>query len=155
MLKAYSSLGVTGIWIHAVLRDFYPAEGAEEFSLGWETRLKNLREIVERCTRYGLKLFLYFNEPRAMPMEFYEKFPSWGGWTLPDGSGRTMCTTRSGEVLSYLEKGMEFLFSQVKGLGGIFCIAMSESPTHCFYANSREKCSFCSKVPGEKILADI
>ena len=155
LLKAYSSLGITGIWIHAVLRDFYPAEGAEEFSLGWETRLKNLREIVERCTRYGLKLFLYFNEPRAMPMEFYEKFPSWGGWTLPDGSGRTMCTTRSGEVLSYLEKGMEFLFSQVKGLGGIFCIAMSESPTHCFYANSREKCPFCSKVPGEKILADI
>ena len=155
LLQAYSELGITGIWTHAVLRDFFPLNGAEEFSLYWERRLENLNKVAAKCRQYGLELFLYFNEPRSMPMQFYEKFPHWGGWKLPDDKGMTMCTTRTNEVLKYLEDGMYFLFSRVPALGGIFSIAMSENPTHCFYSNHKELCPYCREVPGEKIIADV
>lgn len=155
LLRAYSAMGITGIWIHALLYLFYPIKGAEEFSLHWEKRLQNLKKVAKKCKEYGLELFLYFNEPRSMPMAFYEKKPHWGGWKLPTGDGMTMCINRSPEVLEYLEKGMEFLFGNVPDLGGIFAITMSENPTNCFYSNQKENCPYCKDVPGEKIIADI
>ncbi len=155
LLKEYAALGVQGIWIHAMLRNFYPVPGAEEYSQGREIRLKNLREIVARCRKYGIGVYLYFNEPRFMPKEFYRKFPHWGGWELPDGSSMTICTTRTQEPLLWLENGIRFLFSEIRGLAGLFCIAMSESPTNCNYASSKEKCPYCKDVPAEKIIADV
>lgn len=155
LLSIYASLGIKGIWIHAVLHNFYPVKGAEEYSENYQKRMENLKKVAAKCKKYGLELFLYFNEPRSMPMDFYKKFPHWGGWALPDGSTMTMCTNRSKEVLQYLEEGMEYLFTQVKELGGIFCITMSENPTNCFYSNHKEHCPFCKDVPGEKIIADI
>lgn len=154
LLEQYASLGVKGVWIHALLRHFYPVPGGEEYSAGRERRLENLRRAVARLKKYGLKLYLYFNEPRALPAAFYLKHPEWGGWELP-GGGRTVCTTRSPEPLKWLEAGMEFLFSGVRELGGIFAIVMSENPTNCNYASSREKCPFCKSVPPESILAEI
>ena len=154
LLEQYASLGVKGIWMHALLRHFYPAAGSEEYSVGREKRLYNLKQIVARLKKYGLKLYLYFNEPRFFPPEFYRKHPDWGGWEFSDGS-MTVCTTRTPEPLQWLENGMEFLFSEVKELAGIFCIVMSESPTNCNYASCREKCASCRSVQPEKILADI
>ena len=154
LLEQYASLGVKGVWIHALLRHFYPVPGGEEYSRGREKRLENLRRVVARLKKHGLKLYLYFNEPRALPESFCLKHPEWCGWELP-GGGKTVCTTRSPEPLKWLERGMEYLFSNVGELGGIFAIVMSENPTNCNYASSREKCPFCKSVPPESILAEI
>ena len=155
LLQQYASMGVQGVWMHALLRHFYPVPGAEEYSCGRETRLNNLKKIVERCGKYGLGVYLYFNEPRFMPRPFYDKFPQWAGWDLLDGTSKTICTNRTDEPLQWLENGMKFLFSEVKNLAGLFCITMSENPTHCNYSSMREKCPYCKDVPQEKIIADI
>lgn len=155
LLEQYASMGVRGVWIHALLRDFYPVPGAEEYSQGRESRLENLRKIVARCKKYGIGVYLYLNEPRFMPSGFYRKFPHWGGWELPDGGSMTVCTTRTQEPLTWLEDGIRFLFSEVRDLAGLFCIAMSENPTNCNYASSKEKCPCCRNVPADKIIADV
>ena len=58
-------------------------------------------------------------------------------------------------MLTYLEEALFSLFSQVPELGGILTITMSENATNCHYDTKSAECPFCSKVPPEKIIADI
>ena len=43
----------------------------KNLSAGFEQRLERLRKFTERLDKYGIKLFLYLNEPRTMPEEFF------------------------------------------------------------------------------------
>lgn len=155
LLRQYASMGVRGVWMHALLRHFYPVAGAEEYSRGREIRLENLKKIVARCKRHGLGVYLYFNEPRFMPRPFYDKFPQWAGVELLNGTSKTICTSRTDEPLRWLENGMRFLFGEVKDLAGLLCITMSENPTHCNYSFQGAQCPYCKDVPQEKIIADV
>ena len=155
LLAQYASMGIRGVWMHALLYLLTPIPGAEEFSAGSEKRIANLKKIVERCARYGIKVYLYLNEPRCMPLDFYKKKPHWAGIDVPEQQTKTICTTRSPEPLQWLENSLKELFKRVRGLGGVFCITMSENPTNCNYRNKHEACPFCRPVEPEKILADI
>ena len=155
LLAQYASLGIKGVWMHALLYLLNPIPGAEEYSAGHEKRMANLKRIVERCAKYGIKVYLYLNEPRCMPLDFYEKKPHWGGQDVPRLQTKTICTTRSPEPLQWLEDSMRKLFSEAKGLGGVFCITMSENPTNCHCSARHDLCPFCREVPPEKILADV
>ena len=155
LLSQYASMGIKGVWIHALLYLLYPISGAEEYSAGHEKRLANLKKIVDRCAKYGLKVYLYLNEPRCMPLPFYEKKPHWGGLDVPANHTKTNCINRTPEVLEYLEDTMEKLFTDVKGLGGAFCITMSENATNCHYSCRAHECPYCSKVPPETIIANV
>lgn len=153
LLEQYRSIGICGVWFHALLYLLHPIRGAEEFSIGFEKRIANLKKIVERCKKYGIKVYLYFNEPRTMPEKFYKLKPHWKGVETQNIAAN--CTTRSPEVLQYLESAMEQLFTQVPELGGIFTITMSENATNCHWRSEGEKCPCCSKFPMAKVIADV
>ncbi len=153
LLSQYASMGIKGVWIHALLHKLVPIPGAEEFSLDWEKRMANLKMLIERCARYGIKLYLYFNEPRCMPMTFYDKKPEWAGF--PVRQSMTVCTTRTPEPLEWLETAMHRLFADAQGLGGVFAITMSENPTNCHFALESNQCPSCSKHAPEEIISSI
>ncbi|MBR2345060.1 MAG: hypothetical protein IKA71_04660 [Lentisphaeria bacterium] len=153
LLAQYASMGIKGVWLHALLYLLCPIPGAEEFSAGHDLRLKNLQLIAQRCAKYGIKIYLYLNEPRSMPPAFYEKFPHWGGRSVR--GTRTLCTAAAPEILEYLEHAMRFLFTQVPELGGALTITMSENPTHCHFDYHGSECPMCRNIPQEKIIADI
>ena len=155
LLEQYAAMGVKGIWLHAVLYLLCPIPGAESFSENWQTRRKTLKNLVLRCAEFGLKLYLYLNEPRAMPLPFYDLKPHWAGNDVPALATKMICTTRSGEVLEYLEQAMFSLWSEVPELGGAFCITMSENPTNCHYRFLSAECPYCSKTTPERLIADI
>ncbi len=155
LLAQYASLGINGIWMHALLHLLSPIPGAEEFSPGCEKRIANLRNIVARCGRYGIKVYLYLNEPRCMPMDFYAAKPLWAGRPVPERNTMTVCTTRSPEPLAWLENAVKTVFTLVPGLGGLLTITMSENPTNCHYDLHHEECPSCAGVPPEKIVADV
>src|SRR5688572_21359919 len=68
LLQRLSTVVVTGVWLQAVLRDLAPGGTTfPEFGAGHERRLANLRVLVERAKKYGIGVYLYMNEPRAMP----------------------------------------------------------------------------------------
>ncbi len=157
LLEQYASMGIQGIWIHALLYLLYPIPGAEEYSAGREKRLANLKRIIERCARYGIKLYLYLNEPRFMPAPFYDKKPEWRG-IKKDGDEDNIwhiCTTRTKEPLQWLESGLKWLFAEAKGLGGIFCINQSENPTSCHSHTNSYACPYCSKHLPEEIVSEV
>ena len=155
LLSQYASMGIKGVWMHAILYTLVPIPGAEEYSTGWEKRLANLKNIVDRCAKYGVKVYLYLNEPRCMPMSFYDKKPHWAGLSIPRNNTRCICTTASPEPLAYLEMAMEKIFTEARGLGGAFCITMSENATNCHFRISSHECPSCRNHLPEKIIADV
>ena len=155
LLACYRKLGINAVWAHALLHKFSPIAGAEEFSAGYQERRKNLKILVKRCEKYGIKLFLYFNEPRGINNAFFEKKPSWAGIDVPQLETKDVCTTATSEPLEWLEKGTEQLFAEAPGLGGILLITMSENPTNCHCRMKSRECPSCRNVAPAKIIADV
>lgn len=131
LLAAYAALGITGVWIQIVLYKLVPYPFDSGLSEGWEIRQEGMRYLTEKLKKYGLRLFLYFNEPRAMPNAFFEKYPQLKGMTNAAGTFSALCISRP-EVQAYLKDSAAMLARNVPLLGGVFTITASENLTNCY-----------------------
>lgn len=129
LLDAYAALGVNAIWFQTVLYSMVPFDKAPEYSDGYETRIKNLKSLIERASKYGIGIYIYLNEPRAMPFKFYDKYPDWKGAENDTADIYAICTSTS--ALDDLKERTAKLFRQVPDIAGIFTITASENFTHC------------------------
>ena len=155
LLEAYAVLGITGVWIHIVLYNLVPYPFDETLSRGWEIRQEGLRYLTEKLDRWGLRLFLYFNEPRAMPMAFFEKRPELLGMANAAGTLGTLCVSRP-EVQAYLRDSAAMLAGNIPLLGGIFTITASENLTNCYSHvayGERTACPRCRDMTHEESFA--
>lgn len=139
LLESYKKLGINGLWTQAVLYQLTEFPFEPSVSKGYEKRLANLKDFVARCKKYGIKLFLYLNEPRSMPDEFYKKYPQFAGHT--HDTGRLCLCTSAKEVRDYLTNNIEWLCRQVPDIGGFFTITRSENPTNCYSHSTPETCT--------------
>jgi len=128
-LDRLAGCGVNGVWIQAVLNTLAPSKIFTEFGRGSEIRLRNLNALVERARPFGIKVFLYLNEPRAMPPSFFEKHPGMKG---SPGQGMTCICTSVPEVREWIAGSLEHVVREVPEIGGFFSITMSENLTNCF-----------------------
>lgn len=156
LLKDYASAGITTIWLQGTLYTLVPWFGDSKYSDGWQIRLFNLGKLCRSAAKHGIKVYLYLNEPRSMPPEFFEKHPDWRGAMTADGLSFTLCTSRK-VVLEALKNGISELFRQTPELGGIFTVTMSENLTHCFSRPQDivEPCPHCSTREISEIVAEI
>lgn len=157
LLKDYAAAGINAVWMPALLYSLVPWFGESKYSENCEKRLENLRKLAKRLTKYGLKLILYINEPRAMPDEFFKLHPDWRGEKEAKQDLYALCTSNP-EVLQLLSKGIEKLFNAVPELGGLFCISMSENLTHCFSrlpAGARMSCDLCRERKPAEVVAEV
>ncbi|KKR03706.1 MAG: hypothetical protein UT30_C0021G0005 [Candidatus Uhrbacteria bacterium GW2011_GWF2_39_13] len=155
LLKQYSSMGIKGIWFQVILYLLYPIDGAKEFSEGYETRIKNLKKLVEKAKKYGIDVYLYLNEPRGMSDKFYLKHPEWKGIETEDKGIFTNCTTRSKSPLKWLENASHHVFKKIPDIAGAFLISMSENATHCHSRWKGDHCDYCKKRSLPEIIAEI
>ncbi len=153
LLQRLSDLGVNGVWLHVVLRQLAPGSIFPEFGAGHERRIENLRRLVERAKKYGIDIYLYMNEPRAMEASFFKNREEIKG--VQEGSFHTLCTSAP-EVRQWLTDSLTYVFKEVPGLGGVFTITASENLTNC-YSHSRTAagCPRCSKRPGPEVIAEV
>lgn len=149
LLDMYQKTGVTGVWLHGALSELSPYPFDPARSVGYETRRENMKALIERCKKYGIGLYLYLNEPRALPVGADQKFDH----LIGDPEKRTLCMENP-EVRVYLYNAVRDLCSEVQDLGGIFTITMSENPTHCNYRKVTA-CPVCKNVPPEKTASDV
>ena len=129
MLTALSDLGVNAIWKHIVLYELVGLPFDENFGKGWETRLQNLRVLCDKLEKYGIKLYLYLNEPRALPLSFYETRKHLLG--VHDTQVGALCTSAP-ETQKYLYDAIQKIVTAVPNLGGFFSITASENLTNCY-----------------------
>lgn len=163
LLDEYAKAGINGVWMQGLLYQLVEFPFAKELSEGWEKRLESLRRLAVKTKKYGIGIYLYFNEPRAMKSEFFKQYPHLRG-EEEDGF-YAMCTSTK-EVQDYLYQGMKTLFERVPELAGFFTISMSENLTNCYSIIEKETaekgqdlrkvtCPRCSNRQPWEVVAEV
>ena len=155
LLKEYSRIGVNGIWMHSVLYKMCEIPWNKELSEGWQKRLSGLKQICDRAEKYGIKVYMYINEPRAMDKAMFEKYPDILGHYTDNGLG-TLCTSTK-EVQDYLYNGIKTVCEAAPNLGGFFTITASENITNCYshFGAGLCPCERCKKRLPEEVFAEV
>lgn len=153
LLKEYSRIGINGIWIHTVLYKLVRYPFAPELSDKWEVRMKGLQSLVKRAARYGIKVYLYLNEPRCMPSSFFKTHPELLGYDNGNGEA-TLCTSLP-QVQEYLSDSVTQICKAAPQLGGFFTITASENLTNCYSHTNETPCPRCSKRKPYEVLAEV
>ncbi len=152
LLQRLADLGVNGVWMHTVLRTLAPSKTFPEFGDNYETRLDNLRKLVQRAKRYNIAVYLYMNEPRAMPVSFFKNRPDMRG--VREGDHFAMCTSSPG-VREWMTDALAYVFKRVPDLGGVFTITASENLTSCASHGRIQECPRCKERNPADIIAEV
>jgi hypothetical protein len=153
LLERLSDVGVNGVWLHVVLRSLAPGgKDLPEFGAGHQQRLANLRRLVNRAKRYGIGVYLYMNEPRAMPLGFFKNREQMAG--VVEGDWRAMCTSDPA-VRAWMADALAYVFRQVPDLAGVFTITASENLTNCASHYSRQNCPRCRNRSNAEIIGEV
>ena len=149
----YAKVGVNAFIIHALLATISPYPFDPELSKDYKIRRKNLHDLIDRAGKRGIKIFLYFNEPRAIPKDVFERYgrPELGG-TVRKNDLVSLCLSRE-ENRKYLYDAVYDLFSDVPGIGGVELTTRSEYATSCtshgVSKTHKHNCPVCKELPIE------
>ena len=129
-LDRLASEGVNAVWFNAPslanfsLSSWHPGDAEKKQKL-----YAKLQDNVNRCRRYGIRIFPYLVVPEAWAFDaaLLEKFPDMAG---PDLYGRKLfCPAFTGK--DYLHDTFQQLFYAVKNLGGFLAIVQGEGAAVC------------------------
>ena len=151
LLAEYAKQGVNGVWLHGVLSTLSPYPFDEKQSVGYEARRKEMVKLVARLKNYGIKLYLYMNEPRGLAEDKIGKYSHLIG--RKDRGYASLCFEHK-ETREYLYNAVKDLLCAVPDLGGIITITMSENPTHCHYLPDTN-CPVCKNIQPEQTAAAV
>jgi hypothetical protein len=153
LLERLRAVGVNAVWLHAVLRDLAPGGAAfPEFGAEHQRRLANLRALVERAKKYGLGVYLYLNEPRAMPAAFFQRRPEMAG--VREEEFTALCTSHPA-VRQWMGEALASVFRQVPDLAGVYAITASENLTNCASHGNWHVCPHCRARSDVDIIAEV
>ena len=136
-LREIADHGMDAVWMHCLLRE---TVRTALFGRVPARPLDTIARLADRAARYGIKLYLFVNEPRGLPAghPFWKTHEdvrgqpvTFGEWTENAGTCSALCTSTPA-VREFLEEGFSRLFGHVPGLGGLFMITASESHSHCY-----------------------
>ncbi|MBQ6596933.1 MAG: hypothetical protein IJH79_05210 [Lentisphaeria bacterium] len=156
--------GVNGLWLTMYFRDLpssvFPGRGKDA-----EKRFAKLRLTVERCARYGIRIYVFLSEPKlfgnthfSVPFEDAKDHPEIIGAKV-DKFGLFCVSTEAGK--RYLAESMEQIFKAVPNLGGVINIMLGEDNGSCvaFQASHPDKeegrCPVCSKRDFADIFCEL
>jgi len=157
LLARLADCGVNGLWMQGILYQLQPWPEIPELNQHWETRVENLRRLSERAARYGIGIYLYLNEPRALPLEVWKAHPAiahWRGVTAASAGTASLCTSIP-EVRDGLRQTLTNLFTSVPELAGCFTISMSENLTHCHSKHGGAECPRCRERAVDEVVAEV
>jgi len=159
--------GFNGIWLHQRLRDLVPTDlfGAPPDNA--DHRLNKLKDLIDRASRYAIGVYIYLNEPRALPADdpFYADHPEAKGHVYDnnvmegEGAYAALCTSDDA-VRTSLTEGSAALFRAAPGLAGVILITMSEHVTHCWSRLSKaggvaQGCPKCAQRDPADVVAEV
>lgn len=155
LFRRLQEVGVNGIWLHSVLRMMVPPDenGFPGDELSGE-RVKGLQRLVDRAAEYGIRIYLYLNEPRAMDEDYFGMSEQRKEYMGPRWGDQNSFCTSNPDVLAWLSRSLEKLFSEVEGLGGVFTITASENYTSCVSRNHLA-CERCREHEYSDLIADL
>lgn len=144
--------GINGLWLTMYFRDLpsdiFPGRGKDA-----EKRFEKLRQTVKRCARFGIRIYVFFSEPKlfgntaySVPKEDAAAHPELIGDTY-DNFGFFCTSTPVGR--QYLSESLTRLFTAVPDLGGVINIMFGEDNgacvSHMLYDEVNCHCPRCSR----------
>lgn len=128
--------GVNAIWVYEDLDRLVRSSYIGEFGKTNAPRLEKLNALIEKCERYGIKVYLFMIMPMSLEERtiadryphIAEKYPQARGNTRRGPAG--FCTY-SDFGAGYLSEAIENLVRSVPKLGGIMSITFGERVTSC------------------------
>lgn len=151
-LARLRELGVNGVWLQAILHKLAPWPLAPGLAEGYEGRLANLRRLTERARRFGVDVYLYLNEPRAMPAAFFDEHPHLRG--AFEDPFYALCTSTP-EAQAFLREAAAAVFAAAPGLAGAFTITMTENLTNCFSRGGGDQCPRCRERGPAAVVSEV
>ncbi len=141
-LAEIADSGFNGIWVHGLLHNIVSEAVFPELGSNAAVHQKKLNNLISRATKYGIKVYLYMQPPRALPVSyswFWDKHSDIAGQieeVQGDSGGdkfrvQALCTSVE-KVKRYLKSASCELASKLPGLGGVILITASEFPSHCY-----------------------
>lgn len=125
--------GVNGLWLTMYFKDL-PSSIMPNHGKDATKRLAKLKLTTERCARYGIRIYLFFSEPKyfgnesfAIPFSDASLHPELIGGK--DEFGLFCTSTSAGK--KYIEESVEQIFQAVPNLGGIINIMLGEDNGCC------------------------
>ena len=138
--------GINGLWLGASLHDILKSSVIPEYGKDSERRIKKLAEVVEKCKKYGIGVYLLSVEPasgHSNPIfESHKELHGQKGW----GDYHLFCPSAEG-CLDYIKESMRKLFTLVPDLRGFINISTGEALSSCGSA-AELTCPRCKKKYG-------
>ena len=138
--------GINGLWLGASLHDILKSSVIPEYGEDSERRIKKLCEVVEKCKKYGIGVYLLSVEPASgysNPLfESHNELHGQKGW----GDYHLFCPSIEG-CLDYIKESMRKLFTLVPDLRGFINISTGEALSSCGSA-AELTCPRCKKKYG-------
>ena len=151
-LERLAEVGVDGVWLPGILHKLAPFPWEPAVAARHSERLEVLARLVRRAARYGMGVYVYLNEPRAMPTAFFERHAEVKGVT--EGDFATLCTGEP-SVRTWLRDAVEHVCRAVPDLAGLLTITASENLTHCWSHYRGHECPRCGALGGAEVVADL
>jgi hypothetical protein len=156
-LAEIATSGFNGIWVHGLLHNMIHGDNFPEFGINSDVHLTNMNALIARASKHNIKVFLYMQPPRAIPIEnkkFWNNHLDVAGECTEqkeDNSNRdiklrSLCTSTP-KVRQYLESALANLTEALPDLGGYIFISASEYAAHCY---SRRNCRPDNPKPKRK-----
>src|SRR5205085_1627456 len=114
--------------------------------------LRSLRDLVARAKRHGIGVYLYLNEPRAMPIAFFGEHPDLKG--AVEGDHAALCTSAPA-IQKWIRESVASICRAVPDLAGFFTITASENLSNCWSHGGGKDCPRCAPRGPAAVIAEV
>ena len=155
LLRSYARIGINGVFTQLLMYKMAEFPFDTSISEGWQDRLERLKQTVALLKKYGIKLFFYVNEPRALSLSFFEKYPDLKGFEY---EGNAHLCTSTQRVQQYMDEAIYSICNSAPDIGGFFVTTRSENHTNCYshiYPYNSQNCPRCINRTPAEVIAEV
>ena len=146
--------GTNGLWIYTSFAQLISSPYLPSKDKHCEKRMQKLRNVVDKCEKYGIKVYLFAIEPMGLLGEDRAKYADMLG-AFSKGDIRPLCP-RIDKVREHVIYCIEHIFKAIPKLGGYITIPAGERPTTCASIGTYNTCPRCAGYSkGENLAYSI
>lgn len=146
--------GTNGLWIYTSFAQLINSPYLPRIDGNCEKRIKKLHGVVDKCEKYGIKVYLFAIEPLGPLPEDRDHYEGMLG-AFSKSERRPLCP-RIDKVREHVIYCIENIFKSIPRLGGYITIPAGERPTTCASVGTYNTCPRCARFSkGENLAYSI